>query len=556
MKHLKPKSLRLFFGLAIFFGLSQMVSAQLFPGYNTGPVTIGDSITMVNGDLINGATGEIFLGESSPRGFMINMLSITGSYTAMDSSRIYFSVNDNSNLFKTRGFVDIVGTATQTTGATQVMLDMFVTGSGWDGSCITLIRANRSGSDVAAFRMDAMPQQNGRVAILRYTEQDNDLVWYLAEQLITGQNTGAQSVCLGGSFSPLSVEATVPASRSYQWYRCNADGTNLVPLGSANGAQTAFFTPPAAAVGTSFYRCIVSNPSCETLGNSFNLDTTAVSGAMVVSNSIINIVNQPIGGQFPAGEVVTLSVTVDGGGASYQWFMNGAAMNGETGSSITVVTPSGEVADAYHVNVSSACGGITQSLTVTVGDIDNCLPILVQKRNHTLLVNNNPKPVVEGGNGGYSFIHYTWYRNDSEFLLAEHGHLKPGDFNKGGYFYTGGSNLNPLDSYYVSLIANDGKAYQTCPFNPTIKSLSNVTAYPIPLSAATSYVVTVDAELSDEAVLADATIDVYNAAGAYLSRTKATGRYTQVALPGIPGVYVLVFKSSELTKEIKIIVEP
>jgi hypothetical protein len=56
-------------------------------------------------------------------------------------------------------------------------------------------------------------------------------------------------------------------------------------------------------------------------------------------------------------------------------------------------------------------------------------------------------------------------------------------------------------------------------------------------------------------VLDGAVIDVYNSAGAYLSRTRATGRYTQMSLPSIPGVYVLVFKSGEMSKEIKIIVE-
>ncbi|MDR0437126.1 MAG: hypothetical protein LBH22_02350, partial [Bacteroidales bacterium] len=36
-----------------------------------------------------------------------------------------------------------------------------------------------------------------------------------------------------------------------------------------------------------------------------------------------------------------------------------------------------------------------------------CLPLIVQKRNNTLVVNNNPE-----SNGGFNFIYYKWYRND------------------------------------------------------------------------------------------------------------------------------------------------
>ena len=535
--------------LALLLGLIQPVCANL-PGYLTGQMTIGDPTSLINGDLVIASTGELYLGPHSPRGLQTNMLSITGNYVGEAGSQIFVSVTNNDNTQNTRGYIDIVGTATKTDGATQIMLDMFDSNNGWDGSCITLIRANKSGSDVGTFRMDDAPQVNERIAVLRYREQGNDIVWYLSEKLIRGQKTAEQSVCLGKTFDPLTVDAI--SNCTFQWYRCDANGANLVYI---DGANTAHYTPPATEAGTKYYRCVVSSRACKSVEDSYNTDTTFVSGAITVG-APIRIVNRPLRQVVPKdGTVtyVTLGVTAEGLGLTYQWYKNGVIMTGETSEDLHVSDfPDGTTADEYFVKIMNACGDTLSSDRVTVG---SCLELIVQKRNHTLVVNNNPKAVANGGNGGYNFVYYTWYKNAHEFLKEEEGGLVPGDFKRGGYYYTGGNNLRPQDGYYAVLIDKDGNRYQTCEFHPVININSNVTAYPIPLTSSANYVVTVDAELSDEAVLADATIDLYNAAGAFLGRTNATGRFTQVTLPSISGVYVLSFKSSEINKEIKVIVE-
>ena len=542
-QHKHIKSIRLLIGLVLLIGLNQPISAQL-AGNLWGQMTIGDPTTLINGNLIIKPTGELFLGAHSPRGSQTNMLSITGNYVGENGSRIYISVTNNSNLPNTRGYIDIVGTATKTNGATLIVLDYFNASHGWDGSCIDLIRANRTGSDEETFRMDAMTL-NGRIALLRHRSYDNSVIWYLAQKLIMSQRTDAQSTCLNEPFEPLSV-LTAPGNYIYQWYRCNADGSNLVNLGSANGAQTAHFTPPSNRAGTSYYRCIVTSLQCD-----FNTDTTAVSGAIAIG-SPIHIIAQPIS-QIVSNDGsitnVTLNVVATGEGLTYQWYRNGVAIVGETNTDLSINLSDGNVYE-YYVEVMNACDGAVRSETATVG---YCLPILAQKRNHTLVVNNNPAPLIEGGNGGYEFVYYTWYRNNELFKSEAGG--EPGSYNTGGYYYTGGGNLNPNDAYYVIMRDINNRKYQTCEYYPIIQISANVIAYPIPLTSSSSYIATVDAEVSDEAALVGATIDVYDTAGKFLGRTGVTGRYTQVSLPSIPGVYVLVFKSSEIDKEIKIIVE-
>ena len=547
MKHLKNKSIRLLWALVLFLGLSQAVSSQEETTNLSTKMVIGDPTSMINGHLRITSTGELFLGDHSYHGRQTYMLSITGSYIGEAGSQVYLSVIDNSNTQNTRGYIDIVGTATKTDGPTTIVLDMFEgspgvgLGSGWNGACIDIIRANRVGSDPETFRMDTM-QLNDRRAVLRNRVYANDIVWYIAEKLILSQQTDAQSTCsLGQAFKPLSV-LTASGDYTYQWYSCDADGSKLINLGAENGAQTANFTPPSVE-GRNYYRCVVTSAICN-----YNTDTTAVSG-VISAGAAARITIQPLAQTVLKGDMVTLGVKADGSDLIYQWYKNGNAIDDANADHISILFDTEDV-EKYYVEITDACGNAIASDEVQLG---NCLPVIDQKRNHTLVVNNNSKPTIEGGNGGYNFVYYTWYKND-EFLKEEAGG-EPGSFREGGYYYTGGGNLNPKDAYYVVMLDDQKREFHSCVFYPEIKILANVSAYPIPLSSSANYTITVDAEVSDPEMLAGATIDVYNSAGMFLGRKAVQGQYTQVSLPNVAGVYVLVFKSSEINKEIKVIVE-
>ena len=529
-KHIK--SIRLLFGLLFLIGLSQTVSAQL-AGNLWGQVTIGEPTTLINGDLVIKPTGELYLGDDSPRGLQTNMLSITGNYVGENGSRIYTSVINNSNMPNTRGYIDIVGTATKTNGATLIMLDYFNAATGWDGSCIDLIRANRIGSDVEAFRMDAMTL-NSRTAILRHRTYDNSVIWYLAEKIIRSQYTPAQSRCLNEPLIPFTV-TTVPGAYTYQWYSCDADGSNLVNLGSANGAQTPEYLPVSTTAGINYYRCVVTSIACD-----YNTDTTAVSGAVAVSSSI-RVISQPADYFVCAGagrEYTTLSIVAEGEGIAYQWYKNRVAVEGGDSPDLDVELIEGSI-DQYYVELQG-CGTI-RSEVVYVGF---SLDVIRQKMNSTLVINNNSNI-----NGGYSFVYYTWYKDGRELTGGSHDNLQ-------GHYYAGGD-LDPYAEYWAELIDANGNRYRTCPFTPTIQSRINVRAYPNPVTSASNRVVTVDIEGIGEEDLQWATIDMYTSLGAYIGVEKVRGRNSvPVIMPNEPGVYILQFNSAVQNREIKIIVEP
>ena len=525
------KSIGLLTGLILLIGLNQTVSAQ-FTGSLWGQMTIGDPTTKMYGDLVITSTGELFLGPHSPRGLQTNTLSLTGNYIGENGSRIYVSVSDNSNQPNTRGYIDIVGTATKTSGATLIVLDYFNASLGWDGSCIDLIRANSAGSDVETFRMDAMTL-NSHSAVLRHRTYDNSVIWYLAEKLIKSQHTPAQTSCLNEPLAPLTV-ATVPGDYTYQWYSCDADGSNLVDLGAANGAQTPEYIPIITTASTSYYRCIVTSLACN-----YNTDTTAVSGAVAVGSSI-RIISQPAD-YFVCGtggiNYTTLGVIAEGDGITYQWYKNGVALPNSNYSDLDIELVNGSI-DQYYVELQG-CGTIRSE----VAYVGYSLDVISQKMNSTLVINNNANT-----NGGYNFVHYTWYKDGQKIAEGSHDNLQ-------GHYYANGD-LDPNAEYWAELTDANGYRYRTCPYTPTIHTKVNIQAYPNPVTSIANRVVTIDIEGISQEDLYWATIDMYTASGAYMGVEKVQGRNrVPIMMPNEPGVYLLQFKSAVEGREIKIIVK-
>ncbi len=177
--------------------------------------------------------------------------------------------------------------------------------------------------------------------------------------------------------------------------------------------------------------------------------------------------------------------------------------------------------------------------------VDDCLALIYQKLNNTLVVNNNPAT-----NGGYEFAYYSWYKNGIKTAGGSHENL-------GGHYYTGGENLSPDDEYWVELTDTKGNKYRSCPFTPTKKALAtSLRAYPNPVSVHLSHTVIVEAEGFDQTALQSAVIDVFTASGACISQVRAEGRHSiPVDLPDAAGVYILRFKPDTQNRHIKIIVE-
>jgi hypothetical protein len=519
--------LHLMFSLPV---VAQISSENLY-----GSLVIGANPTFMYGDLTIMPTGELYLGSHAPRGLQTNTLIMYGNYVGESGSRLYTSVIDNSNQSGTRGFLDINGTANKVGNeGTSIELDMH---SNWNGACIDLVRAHEYGSDVNTFRMNEA-NYSGHTAYLKVRHNGNDLIWYIAEKIIIAQQTFEQSLCKNDpvGFEPLIVQ-TSSNNFTYQWYRCNADGSNPVNLGSANGAQTAVYTPPVnMQTGTYYYYCIVTSILCE-----YNSDTTDISGRITLF-SPIEIITQPHDEYIcnGGGGNVTLSVVVSGDVSSYQWYKNGAAVANSNTPDLEVTIVAGE-RDRYYVEVNGYCDVISSDTVTVMSAID----IIIQKMNSLLIVNDNAST-----NGGYHFTYYTWYKNGEKVGEGAHDSF-------GGHYYSGDHNdLDPYSEYWVEVLTTDGKWYRSCPYIPVIKRLGmDVIAYPNPLTSNSSRIVTVEAKGFDRESLEGGIISVYNQSGVLLDRVPVRGNnLTQVPMHYPEGMYIFQFKCDVLQKEIKIIV--
>jgi len=194
-----------------------------------------------------------------------------------------------------------------------------------------------------------------------------------AMPLISANPKGAD-YALGAAATALTVDASSidGGTLEYQWYsnttHSNSGGTSL---GTANGANTASYTPSTATAGTTYYYVEVANKKD---GNT----TTIKRGPVAVNVGVAKaptITTQPKDAYYslltttPAIAPLTVAATIsDGGALSYQWYSNtahsnsgGSAIAGATSASFTPPeTPAGT--KYYYAVVTNTIGANTASI--------------------------------------------------------------------------------------------------------------------------------------------------------------------------------------------------
>jgi hypothetical protein len=180
---------------------------------------------------------------------------------------------------------------------------------------------------------------------------------------ISSQSTGAQSQCIGGTFTPITVTSSGAGTLTYQWYsNTSASTSGGTSLGSGNGSQTNSYTPQASATGTLYYYCIVS-ATCGTV-------TSAISGAFTVNA----LPDPPTAGSNVFtydGSVRTATANV-GANETVDWYAN------PTGST-TASVPSGTNVGTYSAyaetrNTSTGCVSATRTLiTLTINKANSSI---------------------------------------------------------------------------------------------------------------------------------------------------------------------------------------
>jgi hypothetical protein len=182
-----------------------------------------------------------------------------------------------------------------------------------------------------------------------------------------------ETVCYGGSFSPLEVAALGDGGSpvTYQWYQ-NTSPTNTGGV-LISGATSATFTPPgdvSLADGLPRYYYASASSSCGTV-------PSAISGTFIV-NPLTDIDSENLTGQTICqdnGPFGAISVSASGTGTlAYQWYSNttgiiNTSIDSQLGSNSSSYTPPSNSPDGisrYYYVVVSSTNGCGPSVTSTI----------------------------------------------------------------------------------------------------------------------------------------------------------------------------------------------
>jgi hypothetical protein len=175
---------------------------------------------------------------------------------------------------------------------------------------------------------------------------------------VTGPTPSSQTVNVGDT-ATFSVAGTGTAP-TYQW-QSSPDNSSWSPIGNATNAS--YTTPVQGSVGSSFFRCAVSN-AC---------DTSSVTSGSAMMSVVCNTAGISGFTQTPANPVtgglpVTFSVVGSGSHRTFQWQTNGVNVPGATNSSYTTLPTTEVPYDGMSVQctVSVACDNSSQSLSGSI----------------------------------------------------------------------------------------------------------------------------------------------------------------------------------------------
>ncbi len=202
------------------------------------------------------------------------------------------------------------------------------------------------------------------------------------------------AVCANGS---LTVNSSVTTNNggnlTYQWYNSNQ------AIANQTSSQLLINSIQTAAAGS--YYLMATNNCGSTTSNSFN----------VVVNSLPVITQQPVTQTVCVGVTTGLSVAATSA-TSYQWNLNGQAINTETSASYSKSNIQQSNAGNYTVSVTNSCGTTTSSAAVVTV---NTLPtITVQPLPQTVCAGTSATFQVTASTNPVTTLTYQWYQSGVE----------------------------------------------------------------------------------------------------------------------------------------------
>jgi len=320
-------------GISITSGLANGNPGSLFGGGGSGAVSDNNPGTARTGGA--GSNGQIIISWASCTAPTIS--SQPASATKCTGEQVTFSVTANGPGTITYQWKKNGTNITGATSSSYTINSISTTDAGNYSVAITRSCGSSVTSNNATLTVNQLPA-------------------------IASQSTAAQTQCLNGAFTSISVTATGSGTLTYQWYRnttASNSGGEII-----TGATNSSYAPLATDVGTLYYYCVVTG-SCGTA-------TSTISGAFTV-NPVASVASVTGSSPLCVGSTATYaanSVVLSGGTGA--WSSSNAAVatvNSTTG--LVTAVDAGTCSITY--TITGGCGGTKsaqQSITVVapVGD--------------------------------------------------------------------------------------------------------------------------------------------------------------------------------------------
>ena len=229
-----------------------------------------------------------------------------------------------------------------------------------------------------------------------------------AEQpVITTQPIGGQYI-EGNPIAPLSVVATPANKVTYQWQKSNnsTDGfTNI------DGATNSSYTPDNTILGTTYYRCVVTNRDKSATSNPASIQITAQTTCATPSFAITGG-----GSAFIRETKVTMTTTTDGADIYYTLDGSTPSTTSEKYTEPVKITATTTVnAIAAKVNMTNSSMG---SATFTKATLQSIAVKTAPKTEYTALETFDPTDLVITATYNYDLSEEVDYANhSSEFTF-------------------------------------------------------------------------------------------------------------------------------------------
>ena len=393
-----------------------------------GPLTLSAGQIQTFTATVSGGTGSKSYQWYLDGGVVAGQTASTYSYTGVtsgsphsvyvrvtDSASTPVSVNSNSVLVTVNSALGVsvapVGPLTLDAGQIQTFTATVSGGTGSKSYQWYLDGGVVAGQTASTYSYTGVTSGSPHSVYVRVTDSASTPVSVNSNSVLVTVNSA-----LGVSVAPVgpltlgagqiqTFTATVSGgtgSKSYQWY---LDGGVV----AGQTASTYSYTGVTSGSPHSVYVRVTDSASTPVSVNS--------NSVLVTVNSALGVSVAPVGPlTLSAGQIQTFTATVSGGtgSKSYQWYLDGGVVAGQTAStySYTGVT-SGSPHSVYVRVTDSASTPVSVNSNSVLVTVNSALGVSLSPMSPLNLVLNQVQVFTATASGGVGTLSYQWYLDDS-----------------------------------------------------------------------------------------------------------------------------------------------